>query len=151
LSIVGGLIVFRYVRRSAISSQYDRLAWLGLGSGLCLLSVAKVFEIHHVLGDVVHISWVDLALPVIVALSFAYMPFLMHLPGSTRNAFIVSGIVYLAGSIVVDLLTGPGDACADPTVTFGHTLANALEGGLEMSGLVMLISAVLRLGAPNSN
>jgi hypothetical protein len=80
----------------------------------------------------------------IVAIS--YIPFLLRLPRSTRNAFVASGVVYIGGAVGIDFIEGWYSGLYGPkNPTFVALLT--CEETLEMVGASLFLCALLRYGS----
>lgn len=151
--IFAGLSVLYHAREARAEGRYMRVLWVLLGIALCLLSLEKFLGLHRKFGELIDLPWIALGVPVAIVIAIAYVPFLIRLPATVRNLFILAGALFLIGSIGVDFATGwfpemaARDPCGDHIVTFGYRVTAAIETGLEMSGIVLFIQAMLKLEA----
>jgi hypothetical protein len=151
--IFAGLTVLYHARQLREEGRAMRFLWQLLGIGFCLLAVEKFIGLHRKFGFLIGIPRQALAAGAAVLVGLAYIPFLLRLPARTRNLFVIAGAIYLAGAIGFDFATGwfPNvaayDACGDRLVTLGYRLTAAVETGMEMSGVVLFIQAMLKLDA----
>jgi hypothetical protein len=83
---------------------------------------------------------------VVAAVGLVALRWALSLPEQTRNAFIIAGIVYVAGGLGFELI---GSQVADETfLNPAYLLASGLEETLEMCGVViMLVGVVMHLQA----
>ena len=91
----------------------------------------------------IEISWTIPAAVLVTIVGVLYLPFLARLERTTRNAFVLSGAIYLGGAVVVEYLTEPF-ADQDLLDTLAYNFTTALEEGMEMGGIVLFIYALLR-------
>ncbi|MDP2620360.1 MAG: hypothetical protein Q8P46_09315 [Hyphomicrobiales bacterium] len=149
--IFAGLSVLYHARQLREERLFIRFLWRLLGIGFCLLAIEKFIALHRKFGALVDVSWPAVAVGAALIVAIAYIPFLARLPAKTRILFLVAGAIYVIGSIGIDFSTewfpesGAHDACGDPIVTLGYRLTAAIEAGLEMSGVVLFIQAMLKL------
>jgi lipopolysaccharide export LptBFGC system permease protein LptF len=70
----------------------------------------------------------------VAVVALAFIPFLLSLQRRLALMFVVAGVIYVAGAIVVELLSEELDADS-----FAYVLAVALEEGLEMLGALLFL------------
>jgi hypothetical protein len=78
----------------------------------------------------------------LVILFFVYIKFLLHLPKKTRRLFVLAAIVFLTGTILVEMVGGVQDEAFgrhNPT----YTVISTIEEVLEMSGILIFIYALM--------
>ncbi|WP_437511946.1 hypothetical protein [Sorangium sp. So ce1099] len=127
--------------------------WWGLAAAFLYISLDEVVEIHEAagswleLGGALYFSWVVPAAAFVAVFALAYLRFLSHLPRHTRNRFLLSGSIYVAGALVLELPLGywTEQAGSDNLV---YALIDFVEESLEMLGVnLFLLSLVDHLGA----
>jgi len=141
--LFAAIILLVHAQNVRRRKQSMALAWWFLGAGFCLLSIDEIVGMHESLNTATEISW---AIPGAIAaalIGLIYIPFLLHLPGTTMWLFIVSGALYLGGAIGVELLT-ESFAEEDLLDTLGYNLTTLVEEGMEMSGVVLFIRTLLQ-------
>ncbi len=116
--------------------------WSGLATVLVFLSLDEIAGLHETVNSLIVMSW---AIPfgivaLVVALSF--IPFVHRLPAPTRNGIVLSGALYFAGAIVVELITS-FYFDQDTKRQFRYALLTLLEEGLELFGVWILIRTLL--------
>lgn len=137
-------------RHSAGGSWYRH--WLLLAAILLFLSIDESARIHPwimmSLRSKVHLPY-PFSKPAMLAAAvllpvflLTFRKFLLHLPHPTRRTFILSGLVYLSGAVLADILStymkhiyGIGN--------IRYTLMSVFEAFLEMLGLAIFIYALL--------
>jgi hypothetical protein len=88
-----------------------------------------------------HFSWVVPGMLIVGTLGLFLLKFLLTLPSTTRNNFILAGTVYLTGVIGIEMVDGA--YLEQHGRTFGYTMLVTLEESLEMLGLILFIRALL--------
>jgi hypothetical protein len=132
----------------------DRFArqWGGLAVIFLLLSIDEVAGIHELLSltvshllhfsHVVNFAWVIPAGLFVLLFFFAYLRFLIHLSPTFRRLFIVSGIIYVFGAAVMEVVGGWVD------VKWGihrvYILSVTVEEGCEMLGASLFVYSLLK-------
>jgi hypothetical protein len=72
-----------------------------------------------------------------------YIPFLVHLPASTRRRFITAAVVYVGGALGVEAVSGwRAERMGMNNMT--HSLIATVEEVMEMSGVAMFIVGLIR-------
>ena len=87
-------------------------------------------------------SWVVVGAGLVVVLAVAFSRFLMRLPATTRRLFLLAGVLFVGGSIGMEVLGGhyggPGRQDSLAYVVVAH-----VEEVLEMAGIVVFVYALL--------
>ncbi|MCP4112281.1 MAG: peptidase M48 Ste24p [Desulfobacteraceae bacterium] len=132
--------------------DYEKLCWFGLGIVFLFLSFDEYFQLHENIGDIVE-NYINatgfLYFPWIIPYGFAvivfilvYLKFILELPKKTATLFILTGIVYLTGAIVFDMLGGrEAELYGFDSVTY--SVLYTIEEFLEMISVVVLIYTFL--------
>ena len=149
LLLASGLLFL--ISRSKRTAQ-DRWVryWYGLAFAFAALSMDEVAGLHETFNSVVEFRW-GIAGGIFAALfGLAYVRFLLHLSARTRWLFIISGCIFVAGAVGVEMST---DWYDDEGLlnTLPYNLWNAVEEGLEMAGVVLFIYAILNYMSRNGN
>ncbi len=128
--------------------------WKGLSAGFMIMAYDEAFHIHEKcivpirtwidrtpLG-VLYFSWVvpGFALTFLIALFF--FRFIVDLPAKTRSRFLISALVYLGGSLGLELLGGLYAEQHGENNLFYNFIAT-VEESLEMAGLILFIRSLL--------
>ncbi len=139
------LIVAAAVRQSG--GQFRR-RWALLGAVFLYMSLDEAVELHEHLGEVVELhgvlyfSWVVPAGLVVFLLGLAYLPFLKHLPVRTRWRFILAGLIYVGGALVLELPLGwCAERAGRHNLVYG--LIDWVEETMEMFGATLFLLALL--------
>lgn len=112
--------------------------WLILGIGFCVLSVDEIAGMHEFVNTMMEDTpWTVIGFPIFVLVGLAYLPFLWHHRWRTGLLFLLAGAIYGGGAVGVEHFT-------DSDVNSLHyNMWTALEEGMEMMGVILLIYAVL--------
>lgn len=133
--------------------------WLGLGLIFLYLAIDEAAEIHGVLTELIgHLvdtsgillfAWVIPYALLTLLVAVVYLPFTLALPAATRTFVILAGVIYVAGALGMELVGGAvvsahGGVAGGGLEYWEHAVAYTIEEALEMSGVVLLIYALLR-------
>lgn len=132
---------------SRYSTQWSLLSLVAIG-----LSIDEISTIHEKtilplrgtfdLSGPFYYSWVILGIAGIALISILYRRMVFDLPASFRVRLLVAGLVYLSGVLGFELLGG-NYASVHGTENFTYQILVAFEEILEMTGLVLMINALL--------
>jgi hypothetical protein len=151
------LLIITLIEKNRVSS-YIALKWKILSFGLFLMATDEIVSLHerliglrivvsNLLGnsslDILTVTWVIPAIPIIVFFIIFFWRFLLQLPPIMRRTFILAAIVYLGGCIGIELL---GVYCAGMygTQNFMYYTLVTIEESLEMLGVIVLIQGLLK-------
>ncbi len=129
-----------------------RFHWLGLSLVFLYLSIDEGAAIHELFSDPLqerfHTSgylafgWLLLFVPLLLLFVLAYLRFLWQLPVRTRNLFILAGLLYVGGAVVVEGISanlwdsGGG-------ISFAYLAIATVEEFLELIGVITFIFTLL--------
>lgn len=132
------------------------LHWGGLAIvflGLSLDEAASfhervTFPLQAILGieggrSVFHNTWVLAAIPLVLLLGIVYVRFLLELPKPHRTRFLIAGALYLTAVLGVEMVGGAINSLWGGGDELRYQAAVVLEEGLEMSGLIVFLHALL--------
>lgn len=143
---------------TAFKRQYRApytLHWAVLASGFLFMTVDEATSIHEKLNepmamllgegrsDFFYYAWVVPGILFVLVLGLFFLKFLLHLPARTRFLFCAAAFLYLGGAIVLELV-GNHYALSNGTESWSYIASAHLEEGLEMTGMVVFIFALLR-------
>lgn len=121
--------------------------WLILGLGFIYLGIDERLGLHERLDvfemgpGIFHHGWVLVAIPGLVVLALGFIPFLRRVPRPTAIRLIVAGIVFVLGSVVIEMIGGVlASSEADVALYFAEV---CIEESLEMIGVVLALRCVL--------
>lgn len=115
-----------------------RTHWRVLASGFLLLSIDEVAGLHETLNTAIEMNWAIPGGIVAAIVGIAFLPFLLALPRKRALLFVTSGIVYVLGAVIIELLSEDMDSD-----TLGYMLAVAVEEGCEMLGAWLFLAVNL--------
>jgi hypothetical protein len=121
----------------------DSGPWLGLAIGFAFLSLDEIAAFHEMFNTFIDLEWTIPAAVLALGVGAIYAPFVLRLPAGFRWRVIVAAAVYLGGALVVEYLTGPQYFPFDLD-SLPYAAMSAFEEGLEMAGVVLFITALLR-------
>lgn len=138
------------------SRQRDKrevVYWFALAAGFLFLTYDEAFQVHEKMNDpmrkllggghlgFLNFSWVVPGLIGAAVVALLFLRFLLRLPASTRNPMLLAAALYLGGCLGMELIDGKYAEMygLDPV----YMLMTHLEEGLEMSGMAMLVFALL--------
>jgi hypothetical protein len=126
--------------------------WFFLSLIFVFLALDEFTEIHERINfwlkPVTHTSGLLYAVWIIpygvfgIVLLFAYFKFLMNLPRKTAIRFVVAGVIYVTGALVMEAL---GERLSEKRLegTFAFNASVVIEEVLEMIGSILFIYALL--------
>jgi hypothetical protein len=89
-----------------------------------------------------HFSWVIPGAIVVATLGLVYLRFLLRLPGESRRAFLVAGLVYVGGALGVELVLGLWTE-THGTNNLGYGLIDFVEESMEILGVTLFVLALV--------
>jgi hypothetical protein len=149
LLVLHGLSL-RDARNGAPARGAGPVRWLVLGGAFAFISMDELIQIHETASDwfdtggVLYFGWIIPAGALVAALGLWYLPFLRALPARTRRRFIVAGVTFVSGALLMELPLGywTERAGADNLVYAG---IDWLEETLELVGVNLFLLALLDL------
>lgn len=122
--------------------------WALLGAVFLYMSLDEAVELHEHLGEfvqlhgVLYFSWIIPAGVIVLLLGLAYLPFLKHLPARTRWRFVVAGVLYVCGALVMELPLGWwAERAGRHNLVYG--LLDWVEESMEMFGAALFLLSLL--------
>jgi hypothetical protein len=136
--LVAAVLLMNQARIVRAESGAWYRSWWVLGIGFVFLSVDEIAGMHEfmntMMGDT---PWTVVGFPILVLVALAYLPFLWHHRGRTALLLLLAGAIYGGGAVGVEHFT-------DSDVNSLHyNMWTALEEGMEMMGVIVLIYALL--------
>ena len=157
LLLVAALLLGQIAGRVAEVGGAHRRRWAALAGIFAYLSLDEAIEIHEYLvylvsfetSGVLLFAWVIPATLLLAVLGAFYLPFLRDLPVASRRRFVVAGVIYVGGALLMELPLGWWvDHHGDDNLTYG--VLDWVEETLELVGATLFIRALqlhLRSGA----
>ena len=121
--------------------------WRGLALGFAYMSLDEAVEIHEFAGGllplsgVFYFSWVVPAAVVVLVLALLYVPFLRSLDRRTRIRFLIAGVVYVNGALLMELPLGYWTEQHGSDNT-GYFAIDFVEEALEIIGVSLFLMAL---------
>lgn len=150
LLAVAGMARLLAIANRNTPSQLAR-SWSLFSLLFLALAVDEAIQIHEMadtpmrvlLGTsgIFHFAWIIPGAGFAIAVALYFRGFLFSLEARTRNLIIASGAIFVSGAIGVEMLEG----IIVPTLGIGsldYTVAEMLEEGLEMCGVVLVLYAL---------
>ena len=129
-----------------------RWHWTGLGFIFFFLAFDEATVFHEKTiepirnflntGGLLHFAWVIPAGVFLLILLLCYWKFLVDLPARFRGLFVLSGSVYVAGAMGMEMLSGLF-LSRQGEDNLGYALLTNFEETLEIIGLLLFIHALL--------
>jgi hypothetical protein len=135
-------------------TEKDRYApyWTALAAIFLYLSMDEGAAIHEIVSEPLHTAfhtggllafgWQILAAPLVIIVGLLFLRFVLHLPSGTRNLFMLAGVLYVGGALVVDAISA-SQVPASGELTLSYLAIGTLEELLEMLGMIVFIYALL--------
>jgi hypothetical protein len=148
--LVGALLLLDAARTARALGDRAWRSWAVLAAAFAYLSADEGSRLHEAgsalldragVDTGLRFSWVVVALPLVVALAVAMVPFLRRLPRRTAGALLLAGAFYVGGAVGLEVVSG---AVVDATAVGSapYVLVSSLEELCEMVGAVLLAWAV---------
>jgi hypothetical protein len=90
----------------------------------------------------IHHTWVLYGIPFGLIVAVSYLTFLLHLPRRTMHLFILAGITYVGGALIMEMINARY-ADLHGSQNISYQMMTVAEEFLEMSGIVIFIYALL--------
>ncbi len=138
LLLIAALLFMQQARSLRAQGEAWHKWWLILGIGFCVLSIEEIVGIHEwtnsMMGDT---PWTVIGFQIFSLAALVYLPFLWHYRWRTGLLLLLAGCIYAGGALGVEHFT-------DSEVNSLHyNMWTALEEGLEMLGVIVLIYTLL--------
>lgn len=145
------LLLVGQLRRAARAPMARH--WTALGAIFVLLSIDEVVGLHNTefvseetargISDYFAIPWVFQGIAVVAVVGLAYLRFLVALPRATRRGFVLAGVIYVGGALVMEMV----GASYIVRYTDAHPAVAAVvlvEEAMEMLGALVLVATLVR-------
>lgn len=122
--------------------------WRVLALGFAYMSLDEAVEIHEFAGGLLHLSgvfyfsWVVPAAVVVTVVALVYLPFLRSLDRRTRIRFVMAGVVYVSGALLMELPLGYWTEQHGSAST-GYAAIDFVEEALEIIGASLFLMALV--------
>lgn len=118
--------------------QGQHIQWAVLSWGFLLLSLDEVAGLHETFNTAVEFSWTIPGGILVIIVGLYFVPFLIRIDRRLAILYVVSGLMYVSGAIIIELLSEDMDEDH-----ISYSFATALEEGLEMLGAWLFLSVNL--------
>ena len=133
--------------------------WVILALGFLYISIDEIISLHEYLispirellgahAGIFYYAWIIPAIAIIIILALYFYRFLMHLSSKARFTFCISGLVYIAGAIGMEMLGGSHDEIYG-TADITYLCFVTIEESLEIFGVIIFIGGLLDYIADN--
>lgn len=151
--LLSAAVLLAFIAKTKYDAR-DRFSihWIGLAVVFLYLSIDEGASIHEITSDplqaafqtsgYLNFGWVLLGIPVVIILGLLFLRFLLHLSARTRNLFILAGVVYIGGAIVIEAISA-NQLPAYGDYTFQYLGIATIEEFFEMLGVIIFIYALL--------
>jgi hypothetical protein len=140
-----------------IGSRYKALGekfwhWLGLSAIFVFLALDEMMQIHEQFRapmealfnttGILYFAWFIPYVAVTIIIGIAYFKFMMRLPKSILKLFILAGVLFISGAVVMEAISGMhAEVHGEETLTYA--LMYSFEELLEMSGALVFMYALI--------
>lgn len=138
----------------------DRFYWLLLALVFLFLSLDEAVEIHEKINTVISQrmtdnlsgflfwAWIIPYSILFLALGIVLFKFVFRLPKDIRNTFIIGGIIFFTGAVLIESLEGHiGKIYKEGHIAFEITIAS--QEFIEMCGVIIFIYGLLKYMSNN--
>jgi len=137
-------------RYKAISKKFRH--WFGLAFIFVFLALDEMLQIHEQLrapiealfntSGLFYFAWFIPYMAITVIIAMTYFKFMMRLPKSILKLFILAGVLYISGAVMMEAISGRNvELQGEKTLTYA--LMCTFEELLEMSGAVVFLYGLL--------
>ena len=151
LLIAAVLLGIIAVEKKQVQSS-DHHLWKGLALIFVCLSLDEASAIHELaiaplnllfnFRGVLQFSWIVIAIPLLLILALVYLKFLMALPKSSRQLWLLAAGLYIGGAVGMEMIGGYVVERFDANRIL-YTIVFMTEETLEMVGINVFIYALL--------
>lgn len=152
LLILACALVLYYIYNVLDRDSSHRRGWLWLALVFVYLGIDETASLHERLipllreefnlSGYLYYAWIIPYSFAVLILSFAMVPFLLSLPKRIQALFVISGIIFLSGSVGMELLGGQQASLAGEE-NYLYAFFYTVEELLEMVGMTTFLYALL--------
>lgn len=140
--------------RTTTDDPTGRWPWLALAVLLLVMSIDEVATAHERLNSVGEVvvdrdgvffySWVVVGSFAVLLAAVVFGPFLFRLDSRTRRLFVIAGVIFVSGALVIEAFNGALHASDGETgdETLRFWLQTGIEELFEMVGVCVLLYAL---------
>ncbi len=154
LFIINALLLWMIWKNREISPKYHWI-WLFLAVIFLLLAADEFCELHEMLTEpfhskletsgILYYAWVIPYGIAALLLAFFFLPVWWRLEPKIRLLFAVSAVLYISGSIVLEMIGGREFEKLGDQLNLKCGIYATFEESLEMGGLILFIFSQMRL------
>ncbi|UVT19503.1 MAG: multidrug transporter [Nitrospira sp.] len=146
------LAVISALKRRSSDSRWRQ--WAVLSYVLLYMAVDEASGIHELLhrpadwllgerlSRMLYFSWIIFGIAFVIGFALSYLNFFFSLPSKTRKQFLAAAATFLSGGMGMELVGGFYGG-SHGLQNFQYSMLSTMEEGLEMAGVIVLISALL--------
>lgn len=153
LAVIGAML-WSIARAKRLRGEPWSKHWWWLGTGFLYIGLDEWASIHELssqlvdLPGILYFGWIIPYGIIAAVCGGLFIPFLRSLPPRVRVLFVVSGAIYVAGALGMELPLGWWTA-RHGTENLGYALIDWVEESLEMLGAGLFAATVLELYRAN--
>ncbi|WP_296381470.1 hypothetical protein [Winogradskyella sp.] len=126
--------------------------WFGLAFIFVFLALDEMIQIHEQLrapmealfntSGILYFAWFIPYIAIMLIIVIAYFKFMMRLPKSILKLFILAGVLFVSGAVVMEAISGMhAEKHGEETMTYA--MMYSFEELLEMSGAIIFMYALI--------
>ncbi|MBZ4421788.1 hypothetical protein K8638_35645 [Myxococcus sp. RHST-1-4] len=142
------LVLALISRVTSRAGEAGRHHWTALACAFAYISLDEAVGLHEHLGGLLELdgvlffSWVVPAAVVVTLGGLAFLPFLMRLPPRRRGQFLVAGVLYVGGALLMELPLGWWTE-RHGNDNLVYALIDHVEEALELTGVSLFLGALM--------
>ena len=123
-------------------------SWIAVALAFGYASLDEIAQLHESLGGwveaggILYFDWVISAAILLVALAFAFWPWLRSLPPATQRRMVLAGLIYFGGAVAMELPLGWWTERAGSD-SLGYALIDWVEETMEICGTLLMLRALM--------
>ncbi|NRD21365.1 hypothetical protein HNV08_15005 [Winogradskyella eckloniae] len=126
--------------------------WIGLSAIFVFLALDEMIQIHEQLrapmealfstSGILYFAWFIPYVAITILIGIAYFKFMMRLPKKILKLFIIAGVLFISGAVVMEAISGMhAEVHGERTLTYA--LMYSFEEFLEMAGAAVFLYALV--------
>lgn len=136
----------------SIGTTQQKAYWRFMAFVLAYMSLDEAAMLHEImtvpmrenfqLTGFLYFGWILVGIPLAIIVGAIFIPFLLKLPRYCQLSFVLAGIIYLTGAILVESYSASIWAVTE-YATLPYHAVSILEELMEMFGVIITIQALL--------
>lgn len=145
--LLGAALLLLTITLTARANERPYLGWAGLTAIFSYMSMDEAGTIHEKLTPILqeqlgltgylYFGWVIAGVAAILVVGLVFLPFVWRLPSRTRRWFILAGLLYVGGAVVVESISANVWYIGGGT-SLRFSAIGTVEEWLEMLGVITL-------------